>query len=126
MSRWYGNLNNRLMENNAFSKVKVGDGATLTSYSDRTAGTVIEMFEQGKAKYVVIQEDTAIRTDDRGMSESQEYKFEKNPKGNISTFKLLPGKPWRQVIKNTKGRYIISEGYGLSLGHRSEYYDYSF
>lgn len=126
MSKWYGSLTNRIMENNSISDVKVGDGATLISYSDRHAGTVVEMFTKGKAQYVTVQEDNAERIDDNGMSESQEYKFTPNPQGATHTFKLLPGRPWKQVRKNDKGRFVFYDGYGLRLGHRSEYYDFSF
>ena len=56
----------------------IGMPATLVYFSDREPGTVVDMSPSGKTIYV--QEDNAIRTDNNGMSEIQEYEyFEKAP-----------------------------------------------
>ncbi len=97
-------------------EVKVGDGATILWFSDRTAVTIIEI---GK-NYVKVQKDRAIRTDGNGLSDCQEYKYERNESGEIYTFKKT-----RKGLYTDNGR---SNDYGcrLSFGYRREYYDYTF
>jgi len=89
--------------------VKVGDGITISCWTDSYAYTVIKR----TAKTITIQRDKAIRTDTNGMSDCQEYRYEPNPNGEIKTLYWSEQKGW------VKGCY---RGY---LG-RHEYYDYSF
>jgi len=92
---------------------EVGMAATILGWTDRYAGTVVWVSASGKTCRV--QEDTAIRTDARGLSEWQDYTYERNPQGRVITFRL--GKRgWR-----TAGR-----GAGLHLGERQSYRDPSF
>lgn len=97
--------------------VKVGDGATINFYSDRHAATVIDVSKNGRV--VTVQIDKATRVDDRGMSESQDYVYERVPDGAIMEFS-----------KRKNGRYIRAgeslNGTSLTIGVRSEYYDFSF
>ena len=97
-------------------EVKVGDGATISWYSDKTPVTIIEI---GK-NYVKVQEDKAIRTDNNGMSDCQDYEYERNEKGAVYTFKKT-----RKGLYTDNGR---SYDYGMRLifGFRRAYYDYSF
>lgn len=54
MSRvWYGNLQNRLMENKHAEEITVGMGMTEFHYSDRTPYEVIEVKDQ---KHVTVRE----------------------------------------------------------------------
>lgn len=97
-------------------EVRVGDGCTLAYYSDREPATIIEI---GK-NYVKVQIDKATRIDNNGMSDSQEYKIERDENGVIHTFK-----------RTRKGTYTdngLSKDYGIRLhfGFRRKYYDYSF
>lgn len=98
-------------------KMKVGDGATVIYYSDRKAGTIIEISKDGKV--VKVQEDKAIRIDNNGMSDCQVYEYERDPQGYIHTFK-----------KNRRGQFTnngkVDYGAILGIGFREEYYDYSF
>ena len=93
--------------------VKVGDGVTIHLYSDSHAGTVIRR----TAKSITIQQDKAIRIDNNGVSESQEYRFERDENGWISTHR------WSDVY----GAFRSSgdQSIGITNG-RYEYYDYSF
>lgn len=92
----------------------IGMGASIHSWSDRTAATVIQVTHNGKR--IVLQEDTATRTDQNGMSECQEYSYERNPQGEIF-----------HATKRKDGRFRITGSKRLvSLGVRSSYYDYSF
>ncbi len=65
----------------------VGMGATIHVGSDSYPATVIQVTRNGKR--LVIQEDIAIRIDNNGMSESQEYTYEPNPHGDIHIVTLL-------------------------------------
>jgi hypothetical protein len=96
--------------------VKVGDGATISWYSDKTPVTIIEI---GK-NYIKVQEDDAIRIDNNGMSDNQEYRYERNVHNTIYIFK-----------KTRKGLYTDngkSRDYGsrLLFGFKRKYYDYTF
>lgn len=52
--KWYGSVNNRLEEGKQFVKeIKVGDGVTEYSYSDRDAYEVIEVRDQ---RHITIRE----------------------------------------------------------------------
>lgn len=88
----------------------VGDGATVKFYSDRHAATVIKI----TPKEIHLQQDNAKRTDNRGMSDWQEYEYTPNPEGRIYVVKLGK-KGWR-----------CKEARALGLTYRDEHYDYSF
>lgn len=110
--RVYGNLMNRIEEMNA-TKPVVGEGATICAYSDRHAATVVRVSPSGKTAW--IQRDHAKRVDTNGMSESQEYIFSRNLDAPIEEVRLTK-RGWR----------VKGGGDGVSFGHRSEYYDFSF
>lgn len=106
-----GSLINHIMSGGQQGAPKVGDGATILHWTDRTAGTVIKVSRSGKT--FIVQEDTATRVDDRGMSECQTYEYTPNPNGRT----------W--VCRLTKRGYK-SGGCGVRLGARDRYHDYSF
>lgn len=89
---------------------KVGDGATMLSWTDRHPATVIKVTRCT----VTVQEDTAKRTDKNGMSECQTYDYSPNPAGSIRTFR-----------RNSKGQ-LVGNGRFLFVGRREKYHDYSF
>lgn len=104
---------------------EVGMGATTLSWSDRQAVTVISV----DGNVIAVQRDIAKRIDTNGMSEMQDYDYTPNPTGSISYFRLDKTGSWNQITKNDKtGRWnkIGAGGYGLILGFRREYYDFSF
>jgi hypothetical protein len=125
--KFYGSLTNRLMENSRYIPV-VGMAATMTSYSDRHAGTVIEVIGKGSAIIVKVRQDNAKRIDNNGMSDSQEYEYSPNPDGSIEIFKSSSiGKPFTNVRVNpVTGRLVKAERCGLSLGVRDEHFDFCF
>lgn len=113
MSKLYGSVTNRILENGDSKKIEVGEGATIYMFSDRIACTVVEVISKCKA---VIQRDNAIRIDDTGAySEMQDYRYEKNENGMKYEIYCRNG-IWR--IKDSKEKVII--------GKREEYYDYTF
>lgn len=107
-----GSLVNHLMSGGGpgVPAVGVGDGATVLGWTDRHAATVIKV----TPKTVTVREDTAIRTDARGMTEWQDYRYEPNPDGRVHVYRWTK-KGWRSKT-----------GGGVAFGVRNEYYDYSF
>jgi hypothetical protein len=98
-------------------KPEVGMGATIGYHSDRHAATIVEVIN---GKTVVVQQDTATRTDTNGYSESQKYTFGPCPTAPRKTFTLRNNGRW--VEKGTAKQHTPY----LVIGHRSEYYDFSF
>lgn len=108
-----GSLTNHLMSRSKQPAPAVGMGVTMLAWTDRHAGTIIKVSPSGKT--VVVREDRATRTDSNGMSESQAYRYEENPEGRTVTFRLTK-RGWRGT----------GHGYGLLIGERMAYRDYSF
>ena len=96
------------------TNINVGDGISLSPYTDWDAYTVIERRDTPKGFVLIIQEDKAIRTDNNGMSDTQSYRFERDENGRTATVK------W-----NAKKQWFTCDGYKVALG-RHAYYDYSF
>lgn len=127
----YGSLNNRLLEAGTRGQPSpvIGMGVTTTSYTDRDAGTIISVEKQGKRTLICVQRDNAERTDSNGMSECQTYAYSPNPNGARYHFAAeLPDGRWFEMRKNeTTGRWNkVDGGYGLRLGDRDKYHDFSF
>lgn len=123
----YGSFQNQIMANTVSgSKIEVGMGATILMWSDRHAATVIEW----DGKTIVVQSDIAKRVDRNGMSELQDYAYEPDPNGAKYTFKLDRAGGWRAMESDpVTGRPKMAAkggGYGLQLGHRNHYHDFSF
>lgn len=96
------------------SGVVVGMGATYNVGSDRFACTVIKVSPSGHL--ITVRDDIAIRTDTNGMSDCQEYRYERDPAGTTRTF-----------YRDSKGNYgNKTKGGRLSLGVRRAYRDFSF
>ena len=104
-------------------ELNVGSGVTLNYYSDETPATIIEIDPKGK--WVKVQEDKAIRIDNNGMSECQDYVFERNEKGRVHTFYKTRRKDFTLFTNTGRGTYN-QYGIYLSLNVRRKYFDYSF
>lgn len=139
--KFHGGLINRMQEGAPVIEVpKVGDGATLYMHSDRHAYTVrmVRVSPSGKTIEIRASRDKAKRVDNNGMSESQTYEFTTEPPLDVpfsenygQVFKSVSGKPFRQVYAevNPDAPDGVSLRMGdtiLRVGHRDEYYDYSF
>lgn len=101
---------------------EVGMGATLLHWTDRTACTVIAW----DGKVVTLQEDSATRTDSRGMSDSQDYAYAANPDGVIHYYRKDRKGCWSRVVANETGRLVQADGADLTIGRRDHYHDFSF
>ncbi|HEY6110566.1 MAG TPA: hypothetical protein VIV56_16810 [Gemmatimonadales bacterium] len=118
-----GSLVNHMLSTSQEQEIKVGMGATLLWWSDRTAATVTAWDD----KVVTVTEDHARRIDGNGMSDSQTYEYEPNPAGRVYHFRRDKLGRWRTVYQNEKGRFVLmGTGLGLSLGARRAFHDFSF
>lgn len=111
------NLIGNIMGSSAQPEPKVGDGATILFWTDRVAGTIIEVSKN--AKQIVVQEDKATKNF-TGMTDAQSYTYEPDPNGQTWTFTLRKNGRWVR-----KGEDLY-RGQRVSIGHRSKFYDYSF
>lgn len=107
------------METNTITATPtIGEGATISFYSDRKAGTVIAVSPSGK--HITIQLDDAVRIDNNGMSESQTYEFTPNTNNGTLDFSLRKDGRFHEVGAK------MYEGARCFIGNRSAYYDFSF
>lgn len=105
----------------------VGMGVTMLSWTDRYPGTIIRVFRVGTSTYAEVQNDKAIRVDNNGASEQQTWKCSPNKGGSVTTYRKGKTGIWEHVAKNPDtGRYKKSGRFGLRLGVRERYYDFSF
>ena len=105
-----GSLINHVMSQATTVIPQVGMGATMLSWTDRTAGTIVKV----TATQIHVQRDKATRTDTNGMSEVQEYSYERDENA------------WIAIFRKTKRGYRDECGRGLAIGYRSQYHDFSF
>lgn len=114
-----GSIINHIYSASAGAVPEVGAGATILSWTDRYAGTIIEV--RSPTDFTV-QEDRAIRTDNRGMSEAQEYEYRANPAGRVWHFKAVS----RGYAKGSLREGGRKDGCGVIVGVRRSYHDFSF
>jgi hypothetical protein len=105
-----GSLINHVMTEAQQKEPQVGDGVTICQWTDRKAGTIVRLTRCT----IEVQQDTAKRTDENGMSEDQAYEYAPNPNGKLHTF------------RKTKKGWKDGDGNGLLIGARRAYHDYSF
>lgn len=113
-----GSLMNHVMSHGTAIEPQVGMGVTMLCWTDRYAGTIIEVTKNG----FVMQRDKAIRTDNNGMSTSQSYRYEPNPDGCQVLFRRVA----RGKAKGQWRERGITTGNGVLMGHRQAHHDYSF
>lgn len=117
-SAWYGSLNNRIDERRRSAIPEVGMGATEYWWSDRHAYEVIAVKDE---RHVTVRRLKAIRTDGRGMSDWQDYKYESDPEGVVRQLFMTQKGIWRERIGSRE--LGTNKWY---VGSADEYYDYSF
>ena len=116
------NLFSNIMANSKQIVPVVGMGATELWAKDRHAGTIVEVTykKDGSVKGFIWQQDNAKRTDNKGMSDSQDYDYTPNTSG-----------PTKEVVLRKNGRYVrkgegMNTGLSYMIGERCEFYDFSF
>lgn len=114
--RTTGSMTNLVDSRCKSSTPEIGMGATILMWTDRKAGTIVEISKNGKE--VTFQEDKATRTDSNGMSDCQSYSYAPDPSAAKQRFSLRKDGSWYAV--GTK------RGSPLMIGRRDAYYDYSF
>jgi hypothetical protein len=120
-----GSLINYLMSGTKGQSVPVvGMGATLLSWTDRHPATIVEVLNGGKV--LVVQEDNAVRVDNNGMSECQDYEFTPDTNATKRYYKLDKNGAYRDAYLNENGRLIFGSGQRLRIGDRDRYHDFSF
>jgi hypothetical protein len=93
---------------------KIGMGATIQHWSDRTPCTIIYVSDSGKK--IHLQYDIYHRLDQNGMSELQKYIYKPDPSGQVVKASLRKDGRFRLVKSQTP----------VTIGIRNRYYDYSF
>jgi len=124
-------ITNRILAQSTLNQPEpeVGMGATVLHWTDRTASTITQVRIIGNKTYVTVQADSAKRIDNNGMSECQKYEYTRNPNGSIYNFRWDSSKcKWISVYYNheTKRWRKSTSSNNLLIGHRQEYYDFSF
>lgn len=123
-----GSLVNHLAANSrhVFTMPEVGEGVTFYSWSDRSAGTVVELTDPKKL-IIAVTDDEATRTDKNGMSDCQSYEYKTNWDGRKRYYRWSAKKnQWQGVEQNEKGRWVLNHNQTISLGNRDAHHDYSF
>ena len=116
--KWYGSLDNRLLENAAMPTPVVGMGATEICYSDRHPFEIIEVKD---ARHITVRALDWKRVDDNGMSDSQEYEYISNPNNHTANLFLTKQGKWRE--RYPAGNLGCNCFY---IGEAERYYDYCF
>lgn len=101
----------------------VGMGVTMLGWTDREAGTIVEV--NMKKRYIAVTDDHAKRIDNNGMSESQEYEYTSDFMGYRHYYRKDRKGEWRRCFYNDNQRLVFGRG-GLILGQRNKYHDFSF
>lgn len=114
---WYGSLNNRICERSKSDAPTVGMGVTEFCWSDRHAYEVIEVKDD---RHITVRSYKCIRTDNNGMSDCQDYRYESDPNGSTHSLFLTKQGVWRERF----GRKLGCNKW--RVGYAEEYYDYSF
>jgi len=112
-----GSLINHVYSTFSSHAPEVGMGATMLGWTDRHAATIVEVSKDGRK--VGIIRDIATRIDKNGMSEMQEYAFERGT-GKPSYYTLRKNGKW---VAQGQG---FKNGSRIVIGARDEYYDFSF
>jgi hypothetical protein len=106
-----GSMINHLMSTSKQPIPQVGMGVTMTSWTDRYAGTIIKV----TPKTITVQYDRAKIVSGSTLSEDQTYEYTPDPDGSILVFRLRKNGQWRNL-----------GGMGLLIGHRNSYRDPTF
>lgn len=109
----------------------VGMGATLLGWTDRYAGTIVEVLPNKNGSVIVkVQHDNVKLVSGSAMSENQTWEYERNPQGSIECFRRGPDAngAWDRVQFNTETKRWnkLDSGKGLVIGRRDYYRDPCF
>lgn len=95
----YGSLTNRFEESKQYCKeIEVGTYMTEYMWSDRHAYEVVKVIDQ---QHVSVRRLKAIRTDNYGMSDAQNYRYESDERQPVEDLEFRRGK-WYKVYYYNK------------------------
>lgn len=115
----FGSLSNLIAADSRSHSPEVGIGATMLSWTDRHAATVVSV--SGDGQEVGVQRDIARRVDGGGPTDGgQRYEYTRDPDARIDTYTLRRNGNW--VRKGEPMR----NGAVLMIGARDEFYDFTF
>jgi hypothetical protein len=119
-----GSLINHVYSRTKSQEPQIGMGVTICMWSDRHAGTIVNI----NGDMLIVCRDDVTRVDTNGMSESQSYEYKTNPSNSKSYWKKDKRGNWCEYHFNyeTKRFNKNKSSSHLAIGHREEYYDYSF
>jgi len=117
--------------NHLFSRMTIGEPApevgmpaTILMWTDREAGTIVEV--NMAKRYIVVQEDKATIVSGHTLG-APEYRYEANTEGSLHYFRKGKDGRWASVYINPETKRFVKCGSrGLRLGHREKYVDPSF
>lgn len=122
----YGNVINRLLESQTLIIPRVGMGATELHWSDRTAGTLVEVHTpksgeaRGQITRIAFQADHAERIDAGGAHDVPRYRYTPDPEGPITWYTLRRNGKW------VREGSALKDGTCLALNRRDAHFDPSF
>lgn len=116
-----GSLINHLHSTKLNPTPEIGMGATELLWTDRHAGTIVDVIanKKGNVVSVVFQRDLAFKSDKNGLSDSQTYKYFPDPDGPKTTYTWSKGA--QKFTQNGK-----KKSFALAIDIRDEHYDYTF
>lgn len=104
-------------------EIKVGQGVTITFYTDRVPGTIVAV----EGNIITIAEDDYVRVDNNGMSDCQEYEYTTNPNNQKYFARIEKDGRIQAVTKNSHtNRWNKTDSFRVGVGFRRAYYDFSF
>jgi hypothetical protein len=116
-NKWFGSINNRLLENSKMPEPQVGMGVTECLYSDRSPYEIIEVKD---ARHITVRALDWKRVDQNGASDCQDYEYFSNPENHTAELFLTKQGQWRQRFGRRLGVTCFY------IGSAERYYDFSF
>jgi hypothetical protein len=106
----------------------VGMGATILLWTDRHAGTIVEVTKDKAGRTLIgVQEDDSKVVKGSTMDGSAEYEYSRRPSAPVRYWRLNAKGFWESIVKNEEtGRWNKVDGNGLRIGDRNEYRDPCF
>jgi len=112
-------------------KPEVGMGATILSWTDRNAATIVAVKPPDSKRYeyeIELTYDHARCVSGSSFDGTAIYEYEPDPKGGrILYVKKRDTGEWVRARRSPKtGRTVLERGAGLRIGERNSYRDPSF
>lgn len=111
-----GSLINHIISGCGNATPEIGMGVTILGWTDRHAGTILEVSKDGKSITIARDEAKPLH---KGMTDCQDYEYKHGTK------------PYATYTLRRNGRWVakgqtMNGGSSLKIGERDEYYDFSF